>query len=491
MNLNKNSIILLFALLTISSYGQINFNSDSLFHTEPVDSTLIHQKKPFNAAGLILTSNLSVWGFDRFVTRDSFSLINYYTVKSNFKTGFVWDNDGFRTNLFLHPYHGGTYFNAARSNGMNFWQSIPFTASGSLMWEFFMENEPPAINDFFATTFGGTCLGEMNFRISDLVIDDRTRGLERFSREALLTVISPMRGLNRIISGEASKHRTIRGNTLPVIPITFYTTIGHRILSANTDIYDYNDVSNMLCFDLALLYGNPFDEDNENPFDFFTLKVGGDIFSKQPIISHVNALGLIFSSNLKLKNPNKQLMLGVFQHFNFYQSKAEYYSVILNPYKISEAASVGPGLLFKTKFGNDNCFSSSVHLGAILLGGSLTDHYKFANRDYNMGSGFSSKLNLELLFDNNFRLYFNSEHYRIYSWKGYDPSVTLTKSSNVQGDIGHATLTVASMNFNYILKKHYIFSTETSFYYRRSVYEYYPKVNHRCFENKVSLGYIF
>ena len=41
---------------------------------------------------------------------------------------------------------------------MNFWSAIPFTAAGSLMWEFLLESEPAAINDWLATTIGGTGL---------------------------------------------------------------------------------------------------------------------------------------------------------------------------------------------------------------------------------------------------------------------------------------------------------------------------------------------
>lgn len=66
----------------------------------------------------------------------------------------------FNTNLFAHPYHGNLYFNAARTNGMNFWQSYPFALGGSLMWEFLGENTPPSINDLLATSIGGTAIGE-------------------------------------------------------------------------------------------------------------------------------------------------------------------------------------------------------------------------------------------------------------------------------------------------------------------------------------------
>ena len=70
--------------------------------------------------------NMAVWTFDRFLMNEDFAKINGHTIKQNFKTGPVWDTDKFSTNLVAHPYHGSLYFNAARSNGLNFWQSIPF-----------------------------------------------------------------------------------------------------------------------------------------------------------------------------------------------------------------------------------------------------------------------------------------------------------------------------------------------------------------------------
>lgn len=131
--------------------------------------------------------------------KEDWAYINGHTIKSNFKKGPVWDTDQFTTNLFSHPYHGSLYFNAARSNGMNFWQSAPFAAGGSLMWEFFMENEPPSINDMLATTFGGIELGEITYRLSDLFIDNRSSGAERVGREVLAGILSPVRAFNRII----------------------------------------------------------------------------------------------------------------------------------------------------------------------------------------------------------------------------------------------------------------------------------------------------
>ncbi len=486
----KKITVFLFGLLFIpTAFSQINVIPDSLASIQDTDSLHTLRKNGVKAATYVFATNIGVWTFDRFILDGSFARINLSTMKENIKTGFVWDNDMFSTNLFAHPYHGGTYFNSARSNGMNFWQSVPYAVGGSLMWEYLMENEPGAINDFVATTIGGAALGEITFRISDLIIDDRAVGFDRFKREALLTVISPLRGINRIISGDAWKHRNIRGHTIPKVPVMFYTSIGHRIIQDNSqrDV----DISNMLSYHLGMYYGNPFSVDNEHPYDFFSIKMSGNLFSQQPLIDRFNVLGMLISKDIILKNPKRQLSVGLFQHFNYYQSQADINNVSLFPYKISEAASAGPGLLYMSKPTKHTTFSCSFFLSGILLGGSQTDHFKYDKRDYNMGSGFSSKLNLEMQWGEKIRFVLNSEDYRLYSWVGYDPNNNGEISSNVQGDKGHSSLSVVRLSFNYIIKKHLLLSTETSFNYRESIYDYYSPVYHSVKENKISIGYIF
>ncbi|MEI7504802.1 MAG: DUF3943 domain-containing protein, partial [Paludibacter sp.] len=189
--------------------------SDPVLKFNSTDSLLVTHKSPLKIVGWAVATNIAVWSIDRFVVAAPYAHINFKTINNNFKSAFVWDDDMFETNLFAHPYHGNYYYNAARCNGMNFWQSIPYTTGGSLVWEFCMENEAPSINDLLSTTIGGICLGEMSFRISDLLIDDRALGFDRFKREGLLFLFSPIRGLNRLLSGDAWKHRKFRGNSLP------------------------------------------------------------------------------------------------------------------------------------------------------------------------------------------------------------------------------------------------------------------------------------
>ncbi|MEI7504466.1 MAG: hypothetical protein WCJ61_14395, partial [Paludibacter sp.] len=137
-------------------------------------------------------------------------------------------------------------------------------------------------------------------------------------------------------------------------------------------------------------------------------------------------------------------------------------------------------------------FSSSGHLSAILLGGSQTDHYKSENKDYNMGNGFSAKLNLELQFGKKANVLLKSEYYRIYPWIGNNNATTQTTYTTITAeDNGNASLSLLSLNFNYMIHQHFLLSFETSYYNRRSVYDHYPVVNHSVTDNKVSVGYVF
>lgn len=148
----KKITVFLFGLLFIpTAFSQINVIPDSLASIQDTDSLHTLRKNGVKAATYVFATNIGVWTFDRFILDELCPHQPEYDER-NIKTGFVWDNDMFSTNLFAHPYHGGTYFNSARSNGMNFWQSVPYAVGGSLMWEYLMENEPGAINDFVATT---------------------------------------------------------------------------------------------------------------------------------------------------------------------------------------------------------------------------------------------------------------------------------------------------------------------------------------------------
>jgi hypothetical protein len=140
-------------------------------------------------------ANALIWSYDRYGLNADFARVGTDTWKYNIKKGWEWDIDRFGVNFIGHPYSGTLSFNAGRSNGYNYFQSFGFAVGGSLMWEYFCENTRPSYNDIINTPVNGAFIGEILYRISSNVLDDRTGGIERVSRELLAGLINPMRGL--------------------------------------------------------------------------------------------------------------------------------------------------------------------------------------------------------------------------------------------------------------------------------------------------------
>lgn len=455
------------------------------------DTALFQPRRPWLAAGEVFGLNMLVWGFDRFVMNEDFAKINGHTIKNNFKTGPVWDTDKFSTNLVSHPYHGSLYFNAARSNGLSFWQSIPFTAGGSLMWEYFMETEPPSINDMLATTFGGVELGEITYRLSDLFIDNRSTGAERVGREVLAGVLSPVRALNRLVTGEAWRHSRSKGRAYTSVPINFMVNIGPRFL-AEQEQSKHGTTSMNISFRLD--YGNPFDDEFYSPYEWFQFRFGMDCFSAQPLISQVNAVGAIWGKRVWSKGP-RALTAGIFQHFDYYDSELRSNSAVeVAPYRISEAAALGGGLIYykqATPEDQVDIFAEFYATG-VALGASISDYLQLADRDYNLGSGYSVKAFTGLTYKKKWGLLLDMENYHIFTWKGYDPNIDWEtvdiNSLNVQGDRGNARLTVFSAKLFYLYKERWSLVLSNRYFSRRTHYTYYEDVDSSTYDLMLSLG---
>lgn len=446
---------------------------------------------PWPAALQATSINLLVHGFDRFVMKADFAKVTLESIARNWRHGFVWDNDQFSTNLFAHPYHGNLYFNSARSRGLNFWQSVPYALGGSLMWEMLGEIEPPAINDVMATTVGGICLGEITHRMSALVLNDRSRGFRRFAREFLATVINPMQGVTRLMNGDAWRVR--QTNYLyhdhNAIPVDFTLAFGHRYLADNGGLFR-GEHNPYLSFFVE--YGDVFKSSTNRPYDYFTAHVTFSLSPNQPFINGIHLLGRLWGRYFEPRNGN-QMEFGLFQHFNYYDTKPVKDGTSLTPYRISEAASVGPGVIYRfPQVANVSRLEQRVFISGILLGGTKSDYYSFIDRDYNMGSGYSIKMNTLMEFPRMGRFVFNFEYYRVFTWKGYEQRDLTTVDPlylNAQGDRGYAGLLVLNPAFNINLARGLQLEAGGAFFGRKTHYRYYHDVRARTFEVKLGLSY--
>ncbi|AMV73750.1 hypothetical protein DBW_3452 [Desulfuromonas sp. DDH964] len=142
--------------------------------------------------------------YDRHFMEDEVYHSSFSSFKENLTGGWVTDSDQFSINQFMHPYAGSMYFGFARSAGLDYWDSLAYTAGGSLLWELAGETSPPSINDEFTTGFGGTILGEPLYRMASLLLESGN-GRPGFWRELGATALSPATGINRFAYGKRFK----------------------------------------------------------------------------------------------------------------------------------------------------------------------------------------------------------------------------------------------------------------------------------------------
>ncbi len=484
-------------LLTVALFPNgIMAQNLPIFNVKQVPDTIIPlKKKPWQAAAEVAGLNVGVWAFDRYVLKGDYAYISLNSMKNNLKSGFYWDNDSFLTNLFGHPYQGSLYFDAARSNGMNFWESSLYTAGGSLMWEIFMENEHPSINDFISTTIGGTALGEAFYRTSDIFFDNRATGWNRFGRELLGTIFAPGRGLTRIINGESWKRSRYSGNQSDHSDTYFEISAGIKA----TELFDLNreliDEGLGGVIEARVKYGDLYEE-SEKPFDCFLISVSFNLQKNQPLIGQADLMAKLWSRRI-YNDSKKELHFGVFQHFDYYSSdtlsRSNTSTDTKMPYEIGVPASFGIGL-FGRGHNTQNTFTyfGQIHTSAILLGSSLSDYFHDVDRNYNFGSGFSGKLAFGCVYKKKIGISAVFESYDIFTWKGYVPGKTeFDKDSNVQGDKSRAYYNLSNIKITYRFNDIWSIYLRRYDYFRKTNYEYLPDVKSHTSETSLMVTYEF
>ena len=152
--------------------------------------------KSYGAAALeILGFQVALNRIDHaFVTPDDYR-VSVGSVRRNLHSSWVVDRDPFEVNQLGHPYQGSMYHAFARSAGLGYWTSLGYSLAGSTLWEIAGESTPPSRNDLINTGIGGSFLGEILFRLSNLTLEHEN--LPPFWREVAAAAISPPVGFNR------------------------------------------------------------------------------------------------------------------------------------------------------------------------------------------------------------------------------------------------------------------------------------------------------
>lgn len=343
------------------------------------DDTCYHKKFRMWKPGVeVFGINAAIWGFDRFASKAEYAKINLSSWKYNIKQGWEWDQDRFEINFIGHPYSGTLYYNAARSLNYNFYQSSLFAAGGSLMWEYFGENTLPSYNDIICTPINGIFLGEILYRLSSNILDDRTRGLERVTREILAGIINPIRGLNRVLQGKS--FRTTNKEIYQKEPLNISLYTGFHKINDGQDIV-LSRGRNSILLNVQFDYGNPFENRKRKPFDFFKLRTDFSFGEGRKFLNNASGYGILAGKNISYKK--RSLLFGVFQYSDYWNNKT---------FELG-AIGFGAGVFSKLNLPRKSELYSNAHIGLIPFAGNST---KFGPdtthiRDYDFGKGLEGK----------------------------------------------------------------------------------------------------
>jgi hypothetical protein len=356
---------------------------------------LLNDDPEFNKKYAIWKPALQVVGenvvlnlLDRSVLHLEFANVDIHSWKRNINAGFPWgkgwewDQDRFGNNFLSHPMTGNFYFNAARSNGYNFWESAPLVLAGSYMWKIFGENGKPEREDLINTTFDGILLGEILYRLSSDILDDRAVGGERVFREIFAGLIDPARGFNRLLQGKCFRRTNTEVYQKEPLNITLFAGVHSINSQSNAILSGHND--EML--NAQLDYGNPFEVRSRKPYDFFRLRAELNFGVGRKIVDNITGYGILFGKNAQLGN--LAILVGGFQYYDYFDTKSFELSTI----------AFGGGLFSKLPLSKTFNLYNNIHLAVVPFAGSsvgpVTDTAQF--RDYRFAYGLEGKIESSL-----------------------------------------------------------------------------------------------
>jgi|CZKP01.1.fsa_nt_gi hypothetical protein len=353
--------------------------------------------------------------FDHYIMNFDWAVVGFSSwnrtfIRSGFpwNNGWKWDQDRFGNNFFLHPYTGAGYFNSARSNGYDYWESSIFVFGGAYMWKLFGENggpeRKPERNDVIVTTLGGMFGGEVLYRLSSNVLDERTTGTERVGRELVALIISPGRALSRFMSGKMFNHNT--EEVYQKEPLDIVLSSG-ALVSNNEQAFGSGNTGLFLNADFD--YGNPFEKRDRKPFDYFQLRTDINFGLGRKVVDNIIGYGILTGTNIKVGNA--EILAGIFSHFDYWDNTVFELGTM----------SFGGGAVTKFNIVKGTNVYTNLNLGFIPFAGSSTAKGPDTTqvRDYNFGGGAQFKCDLTLNVGGIFSLTLLSYYYWIHTYVGY------------------------------------------------------------------------
>jgi hypothetical protein len=365
----------------------------------PVKSTV----RPVNW----LTSPLEIVGqtvgmnlFNRAFNADPTYHVTWPIIKSHFTDGWWYDQDKFLTNQFAHPYEGSLYFNTARTTGHGFWYSSASAFVGSLTWELFAESEPPSINDQITTTVAGSFLGEILFRMSNVVLDGGGSKPSAW-RQFWAAAVNPWGGFNRLLYDDT--YRQYGYSSHPSYG-TFRLGYGWSQEGTATNVAPTAPrtgfgIGGTLTYGLA-----PGEWEFEAPFDYFD--IGADL------VINKSANGRNASGNFSIHGLLAGAKYGSGAARGLWGLFGTYDYITPEAYRVSSSA-FGIGTTGQLPLGGNFVLTGAAILSlGYGAGGTLQEDLE-GNRDYHFGVQGVAYLDANLIFRDALSLHVGARQYYI------------------------------------------------------------------------------
>jgi len=377
------------------------------------------------AMGEMLAINLGASGFNEYVRNANFNQISPRSWWENLEEGFHYDDNEFRTNQYIHPFNGSTYFNSGRANGLDFWESSIVGPLGAFVWEAFGETHPMSWNDLLNTSIGGIAVGEMSYRMSSLVLDNQARGAGRTWREVGGFLIDPIRGFNRLLSGKSSR---VYAN--PTDPMDWnppgqqnWIMFGGRMVGEGESITENTETNTFLQIDHE--QDNIFETTRRGPWDYFDLDAQLNFGEKVPLGRAMIRAALWSKPVGESASPNH--VFAINQYFDYVNNNAyEFGSQSFGPSLSSRFGNIGGGVGLSTRVDLIASPIAAVNSDYSFLS-EVEDRERFREYDYGVGGGASANAGFDfsrkVLLDLAYRFeYIGVRNGSVYSTDDFDGS---------------------------------------------------------------------
>ena len=327
------------------------------------------------AVAQVVGINTFVNRVDALVFQETWARSGTRAWSRNLRLGWEWDEDAFTTNMFAHPYHGGLYFNAGRSNGLDYFEAVPLAFFGSWSWENFGETYRPSLNDWFMTSFGGIALGEVFHRVSSTIRNNQSRGRSRTLKELAALPFDPIGGFNRLVRGE---WKAIGPNPPEHDPGAYMLRLGAGVRYARQLVAD-SGLNSIGAFQLDFLYGDQVAQEYRAPFDVFGVRL---ILSSNGGFNVLRASGRLYATDLNDRAKRARHVLAVNQRYDYMKNRAQSVG----------GQSVEIGINSRWPIGNNGYGIRTAIFGdAILLGAIDAPATGLGERNYDFGPGVGAR----------------------------------------------------------------------------------------------------